>query len=1073
MSTDDRATFADPMDDVSVLPSPVAREREEPDRYALGERIGKGGMGEVRAATDTRLRREVAVKLLVADGPAPRLRFTAEAIITARLQHPNIVPVHDLGELDDGTPYLAMKRVRGRSLAELLGTGQLGSVEHRLDIFGKICDAVAFAHARGVLHLDLKPDNVMVGEFGEVVLMDWGIARGVDGAAPFADLDSTPSTGVMGTPAYMAPEQAAGLPVSARTDVYGLGAVLYELLTDHPPYSGDTASVLAEVRRGALRRPRAVQPRLSSELERVLLRAMATFAADRYPSVLALREDITALLGHRPLVHVRSTHAERLAKWMDRHRGAVRATAALASVCGVGLLFGLWRYSVDVGSARDEALRSADRALAAEQGAVEALVAAQVALADALSAQGLVLDADRALGRAAELLVGKPELDRRTLDLALSQHVADNPPPISRCSPHGETSIRALDLADDGRAALSWADDGRLVRWDPVGCSPSDERALAGVAGPGAVDADRGLAAVISGDTLHLVDLVAGTDLAVAAPAGARWVQLDGATVWVRDAQAGLWRLDPQRAAFVQERFAAVGEAVWRPGAGGRLWLADSNRTGGEPGGAWDRRDGRELYVSQGVNSLDASGDAAGLLVGDAMRLRYIELATGAERWSRPMEPVQSVGVAPGDVVGWTQSFDGSVRVVDLTDGRPIAAYVGSGDVSSAVSATTDARLFAIGGADGQIAIYLRPVHLARVPPDGPDELVHGLAISPDGALIAVGDESGALLLIDAATGRRLRAWSGFETGVRQIAFSPDGRRLAAAVRYQGLAIFDLATGLVRRVPLDVRTVSVAWLGDSLRSVDVEGELLAVDPRTGAVERLGRGLDAASWGVAAHGDRLLRGAHLGKEFGIVVYDARGVELLRIPLDQTAYHVAWSPAGDRVAVACSDGRARVYELSTGALVRSVDADAGPTMGVSFSPDGTLLATTGYSRHVKLWSIDDGALLRAVAQHTGPGLTVSFSPDGERLYSGGSDGYRVLPLRANLRHAEAVAALGAGGETRAGALAALRWWERVEENAGTDLEDRRRVAQARLALGQPALQPGEDLYLQLLAGVAHIR
>lgn len=1067
MATDDRSTYADSfgegMDPSSEIP-PSPEPLHEAPRYVLGEVIGRGGMGEVHAATDTRLEREVAVKVLRAGRAGWQERFLEEARVTAGLEHPNIVPVHDLGALEDGRPYLAMKRVRGRSLTELMKDGQLSQIEARLEIFRKLCDAVAFAHARGVLHRDLKPDNVMVGEFGEVVLMDWGIAAALDLALANP---SAPAGAIMGTPAFMAPEQAQGEACTPQTDVYGLGAVLYELLVGQPPFQGHADRVLLLVSEGMLTPPRQHAPDLAPELERVILRAMALAPADRYPSARALREDIDAVLARRPLVHLRSTPSERLAKWMDRHARVLRVVG-VASILGLlAFALGSWRYAVDVGDARDAAVEAAGRAQAAEAEVTAGLVAAQVALADALSGQGRVLEADDHLREADALLQGRV-LDRRALDLAWSQHVADNPPPLSRCAPHGGAGVRALDIRPDGRSVVSVGDDGRLVSWDPVGCAELQAVRLGEAVGPAAVDASRGFAAVIVGDALVLASLQGGPMASLPAPPGARKVGLDGETIWVRDGDAAIWTLAPDQRTLERQEAPPLTGTIWRPALGARLWLAESTRTGGELGGVWRARDGAALYRSDGINGAALSSDGRRLITGTATEVSVIDLE-GKESWARPQEPVHAVGVAPGDRVGWSQSFDGSVRVVDLKDGAQLAVYVGPGDLPSATAATVDARLMAIAGANGEVLTYLRPAFPSRRPPQQGAAPVHGLAVNADGRLLATADDGGNLTLLDAATAQVLRRWSGFRTGVRQIAFSPDGLRIAAAARYDGLAIMDLLSGAVRAVPLPVRAVSVAWLPGGVYSVDVEGRLLRLDPDTGVVTPLGQGLRAASWGLAAVGDdTLLTAGHFGEERGLALLSAEdGHVIRRIPIEQIGYHVAVSPDRRRAAVGGHLGQALIVDLETGAVLQTLQADAGPTLGVAFSPDGQLLATTGYARQVKIWDLARGELLRAVHQHEGPGLSLRFSPDGDRLYSGGTDGWRVLPLRARAQHEAAVAALATPGASRVAALATLGWWERVEEVAGEQAGSRAHVAAARLALGQPPLSPGEDPYLRLLA------
>lgn len=235
-------------------------------RYLLGEEIARGGMGVVCRATDTLLDREVAVKLLhekYATRSAAVRRFLSEARIAGRLQHPAIPPVHDMGTLPDGRPFLAMKLIRGRTLAEEMAERQDRAHDRGrlVAAFTQMCQAVAYAHAQRVIHRDLKPLNVMVGAFGEVQVMDWGLAKELGDAVPTsvdleanaaapenASIDQTRDGSVMGTPGYMPPEQARGEidRVDRRADVFAIGAILCEVLTGVPPYGTDsTAEVLS------------------------------------------------------------------------------------------------------------------------------------------------------------------------------------------------------------------------------------------------------------------------------------------------------------------------------------------------------------------------------------------------------------------------------------------------------------------------------------------------------------------------------------------------------------------------------------------------------------------------------------------------------------------------------------------------------------------------------------------------------------------------------------------------------------------------------------------------------------
>jgi tetratricopeptide (TPR) repeat protein len=262
---------------VAGLSAATSGERPKPayaGRYEIGSEIARGGMGVVWLGRDTELNRPLAIKVLRAEyrgHPDLERRFREEAQITGQLQHPGIPPVHEVGTLPDGRPFIAMKLIEGRTLAELLGerVAIADGLPHFLGVFEHICQTVAYAHSRGVIHRDLKPANVMVGAFGEVQVMDWGLAKllgpsnPAEGAGEARILTTPRTTGlspssqagtVLGTPAYMAPEQARGDidQLDARCDVFGLGGMLCAILTGEPPFSGPTEEALQRAATGDL-----------------------------------------------------------------------------------------------------------------------------------------------------------------------------------------------------------------------------------------------------------------------------------------------------------------------------------------------------------------------------------------------------------------------------------------------------------------------------------------------------------------------------------------------------------------------------------------------------------------------------------------------------------------------------------------------------------------------------------------------------------------------------------------------------------------------------------------------------
>ncbi|MGE5187189.1 MAG: serine/threonine-protein kinase, partial [Acidobacteriota bacterium] len=319
-------------------------------RYRIVRRIGKGGMGEVMAARDEQVGRDVALKRMRAANPTERAihRFEREASVQGRLEHPAIVPVHEIARDADGLPFFVMKKISGQSLAQLLADRAPATVQRMLRGFADVCLAIEFAHAHGVVHRDLKPDNVMLGEFGEVYLVDWGVAKIVGEDDDFADLDSSSGehatgTGVaIGTPGYMAPEQVRGQEIDGRADVYTLGCLLFEILCGeplHPRGSHGMQSALEGVDARPSLRPggKDVPP----ELDALCVHATHLAREDRVQTARELGERVQRYLdGDRDLAlrrQLASSHLEAARAAFagdgseDQRRAAMReAASALA-----------------------------------------------------------------------------------------------------------------------------------------------------------------------------------------------------------------------------------------------------------------------------------------------------------------------------------------------------------------------------------------------------------------------------------------------------------------------------------------------------------------------------------------------------------------------------------------------------------------------------------------------------------------------------------------------------------------------------------------------------------------------
>jgi WD40 repeat protein/serine/threonine protein kinase len=957
----------------------------------------QGALGQVFLARDKELLRKVALKEIkdrYADNPDARGRFLLEAQITGRLEHPGVVPVYGLGAYENGRPFYAMRFIKGESMQDALkrihAAGRLpadvaSDIRKLVIRFVAVCNTMQYAHDRDVVHRDLKPGNIMLGAYGETLVVDWGLAKvlGKMTADPTGSIfEPLPSSGssetlpgkAIGTLTYMSPEQAAGRleAVSAQSDVYSLGATLFSILTGRASVEDskapdqtrvDLVKLQAKVIAGDIHKPTDLKPETDKALEAICMKAMALKPDHRYESSRAMANDLENWLANEPVSAYPEPFSVRYRRWANRNRGVVTGVIAASIIVFIAALSVAGIFAAQHAENYLARLRAEDAEKVAKDAEKEAKKAKEEAEIDRAKAVKAKLEAE---GANAQLVDARKkaekEAERANKEAARAKksekEAVDAKDDLVK-------TIKELEIQTDKANAATAAKSKLLKATEVLRLEADEERRKAERARDDALRAhaaekrERALnttmlaqARFSEGQVVQAYDMLEQVD---------PLYRHGGWNFLHRQFEGGYATLYGHLDAVRQTAFSPDGTLIASVSADGQVKL-------------WDGNSGKSVLTIAGITTLAFSRDG-------------LHFAAGAK--------------------------DGTVTLREARTGKVVkSADKLHAEAITALALSPDGKRLAAGSQDGNIkvcdadslgnATTLKKSHVTGV---------ISLAFNPASTKLVSTGLDRNLIVWDVASGDP-QQFPGQTNGIAGAVFSADGKHLAFAsiddiVKMDIVRVWKtdaLGTEVIAAAPQvkgeslsqsrGITSITISPDGQRIATTGFDGAIRLLSVNTGRERHTLHGHSKAARSVAfsPDGQRLVSGSD---DFTVKLWDVVSGQETQTFIGnlKAVSSIAFNPTNDNILASGNwNGTLKVWNVLTGKDVwaSAKAAHASEILSVAFASDGQRLASAGQDGKIKLWDAATGKeLATAIKGHAGAIMSVAFSKDGKRLASGGKD------------------------------------------------------------------------------------